>query len=133
MKSLVIAIADAVENDAPLALLLAGDKLYNGLAPEGSQFNYITLSNFSESEKNMFNTPGSQGKGTFSIWTKGEGEMDVLTIYEALKALFHNKRLVLGAGRHIQGKLRLILTGAGDQSDSTIVRGIAEYTMRAVA
>jgi hypothetical protein len=132
MKTLVIAISTAIEADAPLAGLLAGAKVYNGLAPEGSQFNYITLTNFSESEKNLFNAPGSQSRATFNIWTKGEGEMDVVTIYEALKILFHNKRLTLSAGRHIQGKLRLILTGAGDQSDSTIVRGIAEYAMRAV-
>lgn len=133
MKTLVVAIAAAVEADVTTAGLLAGAKIYNGLAPEGSPFNYITLTNFSEAEKNLFNLPGTEGKGTFNIWSKGEGEMDVLTIYEALRALLHNKRLVLSAGRHIRGKLRLIMTGAGDQSDSTIVRGVAEYTMRAVA
>lgn len=133
MKALVIAIATAIEGDVPLATLLAGDKVYNGLAPEGSAFNYITLSNFSEAERNLFGLNGSQGKATFNIWTKGEGEMDVLAIYEALKVLFHNKRLLLSAGRHIQGKLRLILTGAGDTADSTIVRGVVEYTMRATS
>jgi hypothetical protein len=132
MKTLVVAIAAAIEADVTTAGLLAGAKVYNGLAPEGSPFNYITLTNFSESEKNLFCLPGTLGRGTFNIWTKGEGEMDVLTIYEALRTLLHNKRLVLSAGRHIQGKLRLIMTGAGDQSDSTIVRGVAEYTMRAV-
>lgn len=132
MKPLVVAIAAAVEADVTTAGLLSGAKIYNGLAPEGSPFNYITLTNFSEAEKNLFNLPGTEGKGTFNIWSKGEGEMDILTIYEALRVLLHNKRLVLSAGRHIRGKLRLIMTGAGDQSDSTIVRGVAEYTMRAV-
>lgn len=132
MKTLVVAIGAAIEGDATLAALLAGDKVYNGLAPEGSVFNYITLSNFNEAEKNLLGLAGTSSKATFNIWTRGQGEMDVLTIYEALKVLFHNKRLILSAGRQIQGKLRLILTGAGDQSDSTIVRGVAEYTMRAV-
>ena len=131
--SLVVAIAAAIEGSAPLGNILAGDKVYNGLAPEGSKFPYITLSNFSEAEKNVFNNVGTSSKGTFNIWARGSGEMDVLTIYEDLRLLFHNKRLVLGTGKHIQGKLRLIMTGAGDQSDSLIVRGVAEYTMRAVA
>lgn len=133
MKTLVIAIGDAIENDVPLAALLAGAKVYNGLAPEGSAFNYITLSNFSEAERNLLGRAGSLGKATFNIWTKGEGEMDVLTIYEALRVLFHNKRLILSAGVQIQGKLRLVLTGAGDTADSTIVRGVVEYTMRTVS
>jgi hypothetical protein len=132
IKSLVVAIADAIEADATLAGLLAGAKVYNGLAPEESPFNYITLSNFAESERNLFNLEGSQSTSQFAIWTKGEGEMDVLTIYEALHDLFHNKRLTLDVGQHIRGKLRLIMTGAGDQSDATIVRGVVEYAMRAV-
>lgn len=131
--SLVVAVAAAIEGSATLGNILAGDKVYNGLAPEGSKFPYITLSNFNEGEMNMFNCVGTSSKGTFTIWTRGSGEMDVLTIYEDLRALLHNKRLVLGAGRQIQGKLRLILTGAGDQSDSLIVRGVVEYSMRAVA
>lgn len=131
--SLAVALGAAIEGSATLGNILAGDKVYNGLAPEGSKFPYITLSNFNEIEKNLFNCPGTFDKGTLTIWTRGSGEMDVLTIYEDLRTLLHNKRLVLGAGKQIQGKLRLILTGAGDQSDSLIVRGVVEYSMRAVA
>jgi hypothetical protein len=133
IKPLIIAVADALIADVTLGGLLAGDKIYNGLAPENSPFDYVTLTNFTEAERNLFNKQGVLSTANINIWTQGEGEMDVLSIYEAARNVLHNRRLALGAGAQIQGKLRLILTGAGDTADPTIVRGIAEYTMRAVA
>lgn len=133
IANLAIAVAAAIEASVPLAARLAGAKVYSGLAPEGSPFNYITLGNFTEAERNLFNNQGKRATATINIWTKGEGEMDVLYIFEDLSTLLHNQRLNLSSGHQIQGKLRLILTGAGDQSDSTIVRGVVEYEMRAVA
>jgi hypothetical protein len=133
ISPLAVALVTAVEGDVTLAGLLAGSKIYSGLAPEESPFNYVTLTGFTEAEKSLFGKQGTQGVVYLNIWTQGQGEMMVLGIYEALYALLHNTKLAISRGRQIQGKMRLILTGVGGTSDPTIVRGVAEYTMRAVS
>lgn len=123
------ALAAAIENDPTLQGLLAGDKVYSGLAPQGAPYDHVTLGNATDSEHSMFGTPGAQGVVTINIWTLGPGLMGVAAIYDALKALLHGTVVPLTNVGTMCGKMSLVLNNLGDPSDPRIVRGVANYTV----
>lgn len=128
-----IAITDAVRAHTPLQALLAGRMVYNGIAPAKTPYPYLSLSSMIEREKNFFMIPGAAGSINATIWDYSSDLLRVIAIYEELCEFLHNNRLSLSAGMLIRLKIELIFTGAGDQTDPKIVRGIAKLSMIAIS
>lgn len=126
-RDLQIAMVNAIEGDAPLAALLAGDKVYSGVVPEGSPLDYLQLGTSGESPgAHAFGMPGSTGEEEVHIWTADVSKMSALAIYRELSRVL--ARLPLPAHTMLVGRCELV-TVLADPS-RTAMHGVVRYRWR---
>lgn len=130
-----IAVVSAIEGSSALGAILAGNKVYDGQAPQGSPFPYITLGTSLESANNVFAGYGTDLSQTIDIWTRKTtttsgtiqelGGRQMKAIYGALYSLLHEQPLTVSGFRVCIGTLQwwaLI-----DDPDGITMHGIARY------
>lgn len=124
--SLEVALVAALEADAPLTAILAGDQIYSGTAPEGSAFPYLTLGESTEGEFNKFMRRGNDTTCTLHIWSQVGGKQQVLTIWGHLERILNRKKLTLTApGEQLFGTAQLV-TVVSDP-DGITTHGVVRY------
>lgn len=125
----IVVIATAIENDIPLGTVLAGDKVYNSVAPEQSPFPYLVLDTPAERADNVFNRRGVSDDLQIHIWTRKPtqlGNMEALDIWDKLYALLHEQPLVVSGWQLVIGTLALI--SIFPDADGETMHGIASYS-----
>lgn len=135
LSPLTVALVAAIEADATLQGLLAGDMIYNSEAPEGAELPYITLGFSTELDDNVFATPGTLAGQTLDIWTRKTtitggataqlGNDSLLAIYSAIRALLHHRPLSIAGFRHCIGTIQLQATM--QDPDGKTLHGICQY------
>lgn len=122
-----IALVAAVEGDAPLRALLAGDMIYSGEIPEGSPLDYVQIPTGAEDAVgHAFGVDGSEGETELHIWTKDTSRMSVLVIYGHLRRLL--RRLPLDGHRMLAGRCDLVATML--DPDRAAMHGVVRYRWR---
>lgn len=125
---LVVATVSAIEGSSELAVLLAGDKVFNTIVPIETPLPYCTVTTPAESEQNMFGNAGSVGSLQIDIWTRNAlelGNSEQLAIWDALYFLLHNRRLTVTGFRMLTGTLTLI--AIQPDADGETLHGIVRY------
>lgn len=124
-----VALAAAINADATLATLLAGDRVYSLWAPPNAPFDYITLGDVNESASSRFHRPGTITNETLHLWSRAGGKQGVAAIYAALVALLDGNVLALSDGRMLRGRMELTTVLA--DPDGKTAHGVARYTVLA--
>ena len=123
-----VAIVAAIEADAPTSALLATPGVYNTVVPPNSPLPYCVLSFATELADNVHGQFGTTASQQIDIWGRNATELgngQVLGIYGALYALFHERPLTVTGFRVVIGTLALIALTV--DIDGETIHGIARY------
>lgn len=97
------AIVAAIETDAALLVLLAGDRVYLRQAPANAPLPYIVLAAAGERDASRYGQPGHEGDESPRCW--GETLWQADAVWEALYPVLHNRRLTVAGHTMVRGKL----------------------------
>jgi hypothetical protein len=102
-----VAIVGVLEADSALGAVI-GDRIYSGLAPQATQYPYVTMGDSTEGAFNHFGRVGRDGTETIHVWSRAIGKAEVLAIYGHLERLLNGTTLTVAGFRHVRGRLSLV-------------------------
>jgi hypothetical protein len=123
---LYVALADAINADATLQSLLAGDRVYSLRAPAGALFDYVVLGNANETEWYAFADGGSTCVITLNLWCAADDARTCAVLYGHLHRVLQRQRIAVdGFKASMIGDLSLVSI-ENDPQDG-YVHGVARY------
>jgi hypothetical protein len=128
---LFVAIAGALTADPFVAAKLAGERVYNTVAPNAAPLDYVVLGgSISESEFWLFTQGASTASLMLHAFCGGDGNRRALELYGELHRVLHRQTIPIEGFGAMTSELRLI--DVQPDPDGRTMHLIARYEITAV-